>query len=789
MNKILVFLATLASLLTTGRAQAQQEQYRWRVGAYLGSMLYYGDLNQQLIPEEAPDQPAFGFSVERLLNKAWSAKLLYTQGQWVANDRTNDEFLARSLNAKTEVQDYSLLFTYYLDNNRQLGRRSFVAPYFSFGLGYTDFNVFGDMQDGRGANYHYWSDYTIRSVAENDPAAGNATLVTQDGEYETNLSVLATEQSYPTESFNLPVALGLKLRLATNVNLNLELLMRYAFTDYLDDVSGAYRTEYANAAQRYAGNPTERDASQRGSSPTVNDFYAFPSVSLHYNFARRKTSYRAPKLYAVANRVDRFTISPHESLIVTDTIATLLVGDHLDSAGGYALADSLKVVPHVVGQDTLLAIVHPVADSLASLSLTDTLSSAALPNVSLDTIRGGADTLLILSNALAARVVPDRITGDTVLQVVQYVSDSAGQVLVIDTLATQSLVATDTTLLLSDSLALRMPTDSVGQPRTVDLVRVRASPLVDTLALFGTFDPRPAAREPMSSVARSDKKSVPFSTLPEKTKVATSTTQPARGGMKSNDTPTATTTNKGERIVSVKPTEKKPLTTSANDQPPKVREPNASFSKPTVSPSGTPLGVGIAVVPTASSRSADDTIVSVLDTSYVATLNARMDTFSGYLNEVSQKNDTSFTSILNEVKQLKAQLSNIQNAPQPTAQATSIEQRLRSLKLRELGTTEVFFSVGSSAVSTSGTERLQQVAVLVQNAPNATVRLRGFTDTTGNPERNQLLSQRRAEAVRKVLSEAGVSDQRISAAFFGADRTLSKEEASYGRRVEVVVED
>ena len=73
-----------------------------------------------------------------------------------------------------------------------------------------------------------------------------------------------------------------------------------------------------------------------------------------------------------------------------------------------------------------------------------------------------------------------------------------------------------------------------------------------------------------------------------------------------------------------------------------------------------------------------------------------MDTFSDYLDEVSQRNDTSFVSILRELEQLKAQLNNLENAPQPAVQAASIEQRLRTLKLQELGTTEVYFGVGSS---------------------------------------------------------------------------------------------
>ena len=786
----IVLLASLGLLAVVGGAHAQQEQYRWRVGAYLGSMLYYGDLNQQLIPETVnPDHPAFGFSVERLLNKTWSGKVLYTQGQWVANDRTNAGFLARSLNAKTAVQDYSLLFTYHLDNNRQLGRRSFLAPYFSFGLGYTSFSVHGDLQDRNGTYYHYWSDYTIRSVAERDPGAGEATLVTQDGEYETDLSALETERSYPTESFNLPVALGLKFRLSSNVNLNLELLIRYAFTDYLDDVSGAYRTEYTDIDQRYAASPTGREASQRGSSPNVNDFYAFPSVSLHYSFARRKTSYRAPKLYAVADRVDRFTPPPSESLTVMDTIATLTLNDNLGSAESYAFADSLRIVPHVVGQDTLLAIVQPLADSLATLPVTDTLSSVTLPGASLNTMAGISDTLLILSDSLAAVVAPDSVAGDTVLQVVRYASDSTEHAQVLDTLTTQLVTSPDTTIVLSDSLALRIQADSVDQPQTINLVRLRALPPVDTLALI-----TPAAL------------SIPNSLPADTTQPATLI--PLSGDRAIRVQPDSSGTRLG--LVTYQPTpnttgvpyfgtfDPRPDSVTTRPVASEVTDSIAPYEKKTVLFSTLPDKKEVSKsttqstdgsVKSDSAKASTMTTASPLDTSYVATLNARMDTFSGYLNEVSQKNDTSFTSILNEVKQLKAQLNDLQNAPRPVAQAASIEQKLRLLKLQELGTTEVFFSIGSSTVSAVGAERLQQVAVLVRNAPEVTVRLRGFTDSMGDPERNQLLSQRRAEAVRDVLTEAGVAGNRISVAYFGADRTLEKNEASYGRRVEVVVEE
>ena len=753
-----LFLGLILGLSLGHRVLAQQEQYRWRVGAYLGSMSYYGDLNQRLLPETVnPDHPAFGFSVERLLNKAWSAKLLYTQGQWIANDRTGDAFLARSLNAKTEVQDYSLLFTYYLDNNRQLGRRSFLSPYVSFGLGYTDFSVFGDLRDGNGDYYHYWSDYSIRNVPEDDPNAAGANVVAQDGTYETELASLATEQEYPTESFSLPLALGLKFRLSSNINLNLELLMRYAFTDYLDDVSGAYRADYSSSEQRRAANPTGQAVGPRGSSPNVNDFYAFPSVSLHYSFARRKTAYRAPKLYAVADRVDRFTPTPSGPVTVVDTIAALTIDPLLNEQETYSLSDSLRIVPHVVGQDTLLAIVQPAADSFAVLP-DDTLSLATTPPVF-------GDTLALIDLA---------------------------------TLPSDSLAADTTGLsLIPLSIDQAIQARATASGTELRLVEVEEAPTMDESPTLGFFNPLPdsTTSRPVEPAARraevpAENEQIPFSTLPAPPETA-APSNPAVAARADADTLKANVAPATQRATTI------PANPVAERESPEPIDSVASVDQPTDSSSVeisadtsrpvTPAAGGqIAVIPRAGSGA--DTARVRLDSSYVTTLTARMDTFSDYLDDVSQRNDTSFVSILRELEQLKAQLNNLENAPQPAVQAASIEQRLRTLKLQELGTTEVYFGVGSSSVSAVGTERLQQVGVLVKNAPEATVRLRGFTDPTGDPERNQLLSQKRAEAVRAILVGAGVPDQRISVAYFGADRTLSKDQTSYGRRVEVVVE-
>ena len=490
----------------------------------------------------------------------------------------------------------------------------------------------------------------------------------------------------------------------------------------------------------------------------MNDFYAFPSVSLHYSFARRKTAYRAPKLYAVADRVDRFTPTPTGPVTVVDTIAALTIDPVLNEQQTFSLSDSLRIVPHVVEEDTLLAIVQPVADSFTVLP-DDSLSRANTPSVFGDTL-AFVDLAKLPSDSLAA--------------------DTTGLSLI--------------PLSLSRAIQARA-TDSGTELRLVEVEEVAT---VRELPSIGAFNPLPdtATTQPVEPTVSSaappvEEKPVPFSTLPPPSETAKPSNSTTVGRTVADTTKAVVTpATKPKEKPSTKPVAQKKTASKPNGSVALTdQKPDSSTVKPSpeanvrVAPSS---GGEIAVVPSETSKA--DTALAQLDSSYVTALTARMDTFSGYLDEVSQRNDTSFISILRELEQLKEQLDNLENTPRPAARAASIEQRLRTLKLRELGTTEVYFGVGSAAVSSMGTERLQQVGVLVKNAPEATVRLRGFTDPTGNPERNQLLSQKRAEAVRAILVGAGVPDERISVAYFGADRTLTKDQASYGRRVEVVVE-
>jgi OOP family OmpA-OmpF porin len=77
---------------------------------------------------------------------------------------------------------------------------------------------------------------------------------------------------------------------------------------------------------------------------------------------------------------------------------------------------------------------------------------------------------------------------------------------------------------------------------------------------------------------------------------------------------------------------------------------------------------------------------------------------------------------------------------------------------------------------------LRQAAGLIKQLPAGTVvRINGYTHGAGNPTANRKLSQRRANAVRQVLVDAGVNPAMLSARGYGSSDSLANNGTTEGR--------
>jgi outer membrane protein OmpA-like peptidoglycan-associated protein len=127
------------------------------------------------------------------------------------------------------------------------------------------------------------------------------------------------------------------------------------------------------------------------------------------------------------------------------------------------------------------------------------------------------------------------------------------------------------------------------------------------------------------------------------------------------------------------------------------------------------------------------------------------------------------------------------------------EAQLKELnaKKTERGTVitlgDVLFGAGQAKLKSRGMRSVQKLADFLEQYPQRKVLIEGYTDSTGSTRLNQELSERRANAVRAALSDAGVSRDRIMTRGYGkafpvADNNTAANR-QLNRRVEIVLSD
>ena len=100
----------------------------------------------------------------------------------------------------------------------------------------------------------------------------------------------------------------------------------------------------------------------------------------------------------------------------------------------------------------------------------------------------------------------------------------------------------------------------------------------------------------------------------------------------------------------------------------------------------------------------------------------------------------------------------------------------------------VQFLTGSAVLTTGAKAELNKaVKILNETYPNIKVAIEGHTDNTGDPGKNQILSERRAAAVKTYLVSKNVAADRLTTAGYGQDSPIAdnatKEGKAKNRRV------
>jgi OOP family OmpA-OmpF porin len=95
---------------------------------------------------------------------------------------------------------------------------------------------------------------------------------------------------------------------------------------------------------------------------------------------------------------------------------------------------------------------------------------------------------------------------------------------------------------------------------------------------------------------------------------------------------------------------------------------------------------------------------------------------------------------------------------------------------------QINFASDKSFIRPNYFSEIKRVVNAISEHPNLMIEIAGYTDSRGNEEYNQQLSQRRADAVRSVLiAEFGIDENRITAFGYGETQPIADNSTAEGR--------
>lgn len=107
--------------------------------------------------------------------------------------------------------------------------------------------------------------------------------------------------------------------------------------------------------------------------------------------------------------------------------------------------------------------------------------------------------------------------------------------------------------------------------------------------------------------------------------------------------------------------------------------------------------------------------------------------------------------------------------------------KAEEVKKIEYAAKNIFFSSGKFALLSKSFKPLSEVAAILAANKDLKLDIDGYTDNTGKADKNQQLSQSRADAVKKYLVSKGVEESRLSATGHGQEGAVADNKTAAGR--------
>jgi len=164
-----------------------------------------------------------------------------------------------------------------------------VSPFIGLGLEVYNYSPKADMfynKNGSNLPYYYWNDGTVRLVSQAEGNPLTSEIVTPDGDYETDLSILDLFKtgSYSQVAIGLSADAGVDFPLTDRASIRFGSSLHYAFSDNIDNITDKVHDNYPEVAIK-----------------SGNDYYVFTYTTFNLDLFSSDESKIVQNVYAEAD--------------------------------------------------------------------------------------------------------------------------------------------------------------------------------------------------------------------------------------------------------------------------------------------------------------------------------------------------------------------------------------------------------------------------------------------------------------------------------------------------------
>lgn len=272
------------------------------LGLGAGMLTYYGDIGSGNRYSPLVSRVGYDISVSNPITDFLSVSFYVMFGKLADSERS----LERNLNFESSITVGGAVLNYNF--NHLLPADRIVEPMVFVGFETVEFLSKTDLYDGEGNMYHYWSDGSIKDMAEGSSGSQFANDINRDYVYESDIRTLDLDDfgKYAERTWAMPVGIGANFHISDHISFYVKSAMHFTFSNYIDGVT------------------EESIGSREGNSK--NDNFLFTSFGVSYDF---------------------MIIKPEDKMTPEELEELLLAGDYdMEDQDGDGIQDFIDECPN-----------------------------------------------------------------------------------------------------------------------------------------------------------------------------------------------------------------------------------------------------------------------------------------------------------------------------------------------------------------------------------------------------------------------------------------------------------